>query len=102
MKRTLLLMLAALAAAFVAYLGASVLLPDPDVVRRDDDAGSDFDLPRSTADGEGIGPSEDVQFRIFDPETNQPVAQIQIGRYRRLGERTVGLTDVRVTESARA
>ena len=97
MKRTLLLMLAALAAAFVAYLGASVLLPDPDVVRRDDDAGSDFDLPRSTADGEGIGPSEDVQFRIFDPETNQPVAQIQIGRYRRLGERTVGLTDVRVT-----
>ncbi len=97
MKRTLLLMLAALGAAVLAYLAASVLLPDPSVVRRDDDAGSDFDLPRATAPGEGVGPSEGVQFRVFDPDTNRPVAQIVIGRYRRAGERTVSLTDVRVT-----
>ena len=53
-------------------------------------------MPLSTVEGDGVGPSEGVRFRLFDPETNRPVAQFSIGRYRRAGERTVALTDVRV------
>ena len=98
--RSLLLALAALAAFVGAYLIVSLVLPDPAATRADDDARAPLALPRATVPGEGIGPSDDVGFRLFDPATNRPVAQVTVRSYRRTGEREVTLGDVTAAVAA--
>lgn len=95
--RTLLLVLASVVVFVGAYLASSILLPDPPMALDEGDQGGTLTLPEATAPGEGVGPSEGMSFRVFDPQTNLPVAQVRIGTYRRTGERTVELKDVTVS-----
>jgi hypothetical protein len=100
--RSLLLALAAAGLFAGAYLLMGVILPDPTAIEGPN-AGTDGPLstPQPTLPGEGLGPSEDVSFRLFDPESNQPVAQVTVASYRRTDERTVALRDVTIASAAR-
>ncbi len=96
MKRTLLLLLLSVAVFGGAYFIASVVIPDPPMSMANRDESVTLSPPKATLSGEGVGPSEGLSFRLFDPKTNQPVAQVNVGTYRRTGERTVSLADVTV------
>lgn len=95
--RTLLLVAASVVVFAGAYFAASVLLPDPPMAMDEGGVAGTLTLPEATIAGEGVGPSEGMSFRVFDPQTNLPVAQVRIGTYRRTGERTVELKDVTVS-----
>jgi hypothetical protein len=78
------------------YFVSSLLLPDPLLKREAGVSGDDLPVPEGGGLGDGIGPSHDVSFRVFDPDTNLPVAQVAIGSYRRTSETEVSLRDVTV------
>ena len=105
MRRTLLVLLISAAVFGGAYGLAALLLPDPpDLAARQGDgrggAAAGLTLPTPTVPGEGVGPSEGLSFRAFDPDTNRPVARFEADRYRRTGERRVELEGVRVVVAA--
>ncbi|MEM1011886.1 MAG: hypothetical protein AAGI46_06655 [Planctomycetota bacterium] len=92
--RGLLLAAASLGVFGGVYLLTSVFLPDPALTSNGADELDQLPQPGKTPINDGIGPSEEVTFRIFDPDTNQPTADVEIGRYRRTGKTTVELEDV--------
>ena len=77
-----------------AYLLTAVVLPDPPLSRAVKADPAEIPVPRIGDGGDGIGPSEDVSFQIYDADTGLPVAKVTIGTYRRTSDTVVELGDV--------
>ncbi len=94
--RATLLAAASLAVFGSVYVLTSIVLPDPSLAEKQVRGADRLPLPGVASVNDGIGPSEEVTFRIFDAKTNRPTADVDIGSYRRTGETTVELADVTV------
>ncbi len=83
----------------LAFVATNALLPDPTRPTRDREKATTVDLPPvgNALEGEGVGPGEGVRLRLFDPKTNEPAAQVQVGRYRRTSEEEAAVEDVVIT-----
>ena len=92
MKRTLVLIVAALLIFGGAYFALALLLPNPDISLSE----RTTNLPSIPEQSEGIiGPTKNVTLRSHDPETGRPIAEVNIGQYRRTSESEVELGQVR-------